>query len=534
MKTGIICCCLLVASLTVGAQPQNVQISKPGGYPEEVSIAINPKNPDNLIAGANLRYVYASTDGGLTWTESQLPYGTYGDPCIIFDADGRAYYAHLTMGWDAITVRISDDGGTTWPKTVKLFGPSSDSARPGSLENSSLQDKEWLIADMTNGPHHGNIYASWTDFTKYGSEDPRDSSVIVFARSTDRGETFEKWVRVSDKAGDAIDSDNTMEGAVPAVGPGGEVYLAWAGPDGLYFDRSFDAGATWGRDSVLTALPGGWDFNVGGLSRANGLPITLADISSSPFRGTVYINWVDHRNGDPDVFLMKSTDRGNTWSAPKRVNDDTPRNGKVQFFTWAAVDPVSGEIVVVYYDRRRYATDSTDVYIARSTDGGETFRNECISSSAFLPSAMSFMGDYNCVSVYNGRIRPIWTRLQTGKLSIHTAIIDGTTGIDGAKSSQPEGYLLQHFPNPLDMGRSGTTTIRFTLPRECMVTLTVHDFLGHTVATLLKERTPAGDHSVRYDAASLSAGTYCCRMVAEAGDATGSSVVRSQLFTLTR
>jgi hypothetical protein len=523
---------LLVCSVRAISQPVNVQISRPGGDPEEVSIAVNPADPDNIIAGANLRYSYYSTDGGATWQQSQLPTGTWGDPCLIFDADGRAFYAHLTYGWDAITVRKSTDGGKTWPTSVKLFGPSSDSARAGSLENSSLQDKEWLIADMTTGPHRGNIYATWTDFTKYGSVESKDSSVIVFARSTDHGDTFERWVRVSDKAGDAIDSDNTMEGAVPAVGLNGEVYVAWAGPNGLYFDRSFDAGATWGTDKVISDFPGGWDFPVGGLYRANGLPITLADISpTSPHRGTVYVNWADHRNGDADVFIMKSTDRGSTWSAPIRVNDDTIGNGRPQFFTWAAVDPVSGELVVVFYDRREHDDDSTDVYMARSTDGGATFRNEKISALPFLPSERVFMGDYNCVSVYNGRIRPIWTRMTNNALSVHTAMIDASTSGASNAADGPR-YTLESFPNPIRR-HAPDAAVRFSVAARCHVLLTLHDVSGRRLATVADAWYAAGEYRLPLPVTPLAPGGYYCRLTTD-HPSTGNPVVRMQKFTIVK
>ena len=527
---------LLLVPQWLSAQPVNVRIDAPGANPEEVSIAINPKNPDNMIAGANLRYYFWSTDAGRTWTQSQLPANTYGDPCVIFDADGRAYYAHLTVGWDAITVRTSDDGGKTWSQGVKLRGPSSDSAKPGSLFRSSLQDKEWLIADMTQSPYRGTIYASWSDFTKYGSRSPVDSSVIVFARSTDRGDSFEPFVRVSDIAGDAIDSDNSMEGAVPAVGPEGEVYLAWSGPQGLYFDRSFDGGRTWGKDKVLTTLPGGWDFDISGINRSNGLPVTICDISNAATKGTLYINWIDFRNGDPDVFILRSTDKGDTWSQPIRVNNDGKGNGKEQFLTWATVDPVTGELSVVYYDRRRYDSDSTDVFLARSTDGGATFTNSKISSSGFFPSANVFFGDYNCISAYNGRIRPIWTRLNNDTLTIHTVLIDGTPA-GGGELPEPSGLLLEPYPNPASISACPDATISYATPRSADIELSVFDVTGRCITTLVRERKPAGEYTVHFNAAALAPGSYLCRLTAETHPADASSASahsRTAVFTVLR
>lgn len=515
----------------LAAQPAVIRIDVPGSRPEEVAIAINPTNPDNLIAGANLRFAFRSVDGGKTWTQALLPNDTYGDPCVIFDADGRAFFAHLTVGWEAITVRRSLDGGATWSAGVKLRGPSSPQARPGSLFNSSLQDKEWLVADMTSGATRGNIYATWTDFTRYGSENPADSSVVVFARSTDHGETFDPFVRISDKAGDAVDSDNTVEGAVPAVGPGGEVYVAWAGPEGIVFDRSFDAGATWGTDRIISDMPGGWDIDISGVYRANGLPITVADISNGPARGNVYVNWVDARNGDHDVFIARSTDRGETWSAPIRVNDDAVANGREQFFTWATVDPVTGELVVVFYDRRDHEGDTTSVYLARSVDGGLTFRNERIDSSAFFPTPFVFLGDYNCVAAYNGRIRPIWTRLHNTDLSIHTALVDATLPVDQTPAPST-GLRLDVHPNPVV---PGGTRVQVSLPEASHVTVRVHDMVGHAVATLHDGWCASGTLTLPLDTSHMPAGTYLVRMQRVGrGDGAARDDVQARLLTILR
>ena len=92
-------------------------------------------------------------------------------------------------------------------------------------------------------------------------------------------------------------------------------------------------------------MPGGWDAPVDGLERHNGMPVAAVDVSTGAARGTVYVNWIDTRNGDPDVFVAASRDGGTTWEAPVRVNDDP--KGAVQMFTWMAVDPVDGSINVV-------------------------------------------------------------------------------------------------------------------------------------------------------------------------------------------
>jgi hypothetical protein len=107
-------------------------------------------------------------------------------------------------------------------------------------------------------------------------------------------------IRISDKGGDCRDSDNTVEGAVPTVGPNGEVYISWSGPLGLMFDKSTDGGDTFGKDIFVTSQPEGWNFDVQRIYRCNGFPVTACDINYSPYQGTIYIMWSDQRNGIDD------------------------------------------------------------------------------------------------------------------------------------------------------------------------------------------------------------------------------------------
>ncbi len=429
MKRGkyffILVCLFFTMNLL--AQYQNVRVDGPQSIdPEEVAIAINPVNPNYLAAGANIDYYYSSSDGGFTWSESSMSssLGVWGDPCLLYDSLGYVYFGHLSYGsgsgyWiDRIVVQRSTNNGTTW----------NDGAGIGFNPPTRNQDKEWLAVDHSQSPFHGNLYVTWTEFDDYGSSSPSDSSRIRFSKSTDAGLTWSTAKTISDVSGDCIDSDNTDEGAVPAVGPNGEIYVSWAGPLGLVFDKSTDGGETWGNDVFVSTIPGGWDFDVSGISRCNGLPITMCDISNSQYNGNIYIGWSDQRNGttNTDVFLVKSSDGGNTWSQPLKVNDD--QTTRQQFFTWMTVDPSTGHIWAVFYDRRNTTGDATDVYVAKSTDGGDTFENLKVSESSFTPSQFVFFGDYTNIAALNGKIYPIWMRADNMTLSVWVAhVIDSTT-----------------------------------------------------------------------------------------------------------
>jgi hypothetical protein len=423
------------------AQAQRVvRVSEPDAIqPAEVSIAINPKNPDNLV-GASFQtgrppqpragsYTYVTMDGGKTWktVAPQDPQDfVQGDDALAFGGDGVAYHTHLSFDGirvprpkraeSGILVSASRDGGLMWDAPVPTIN-HVNSVTP-------FEDKPGIVTDGVAGsPFKGNVYLAWTRFDVYGSHDPQCHTQIYFSRSTDNGKTFSMPFIISDTGGDCIDSDNTVEGAVPAVGPKGEVYVVWAGPLGLVFDKSTDGGLTFSKDKVIGPMPGGWDFAVAGLDRANGMPVTGVDLSNGPHRGTLYVNWIDERNGDPDVFVMSSSDGGATWSAPIRVNDDPIKNGKVQFFTWMAVDPVDGSVNVVFYDRRSTEGPRTTITMARSLAGGRAFVNYKIDQEPFACNDKVFFGDYSGIAAYDGRVVPIFMHFTDNvKLAVSVAL----------------------------------------------------------------------------------------------------------------
>lgn len=391
--------------------------------PCEPTIFVSPNTKGFVAAGSILDRVYISADNGRTWSKSRLksPYGVYGDPVVVIDFKDNIFFAHLSNPkgkaytseefLDRIVVQKSKDKGLTW--NGGTFPP---------VRHDKDHDKHWLAVD----PFTNNLLMSWTEFDKYGNKDPECKSRILFSVSDDEGETWSEPKVISNIEGDCMDGDFTTEGAVPCIGVDSTYYVVWSYGEKIYLDFSRDMGRTWlNKDIVVTNQQGGWAFDVSGIGRVNGMPIIRADHSRGPNRGTLYINFSDQRNGedDTDIWLVKSTDNGKTWSAPIKVNDNYNRSH--QFFTWMDVDPVTGYIYIVFYDRRNHKdSDYTDVYIAVSTDGGLSFQNKKISKSPFLNEKTVFFGDYNNISAYDGIVRPIWTRQDGRKLSVWTAILN--------------------------------------------------------------------------------------------------------------
>jgi Neuraminidase (sialidase) len=382
----------------------------------EPSIAIDPKNPNIIAAGAILNEYYYSMNGGETWKSTKLKskYGVWGDPVLMFDTTGKFYYFHLAnykkTSWiDRIVCQSA--------KTVDGKFNQGTFPKPNGTK---AQDKHWTVLD----PATNAIYMTWTQFDKYDSKDSKDRSIIVFSKSADQGATWTDPIRISKFDGDCLDGDNTVEGAVPAVGLKGEIYVTWTGPKGLVMQRSLDGGKTWlEEEQQLHVHHGGWDLEIPGMMRANGLPILVSDLSNGSNRGNLYLNWCDQKNGenDTDSWLSVSKDGGENWSEPVKVNqDDSKRH---QFFTWMTVDQSNGNLYFLYYDRRNYSDARTDVYVTMSADGGQTFHDVKINDTPFIPNEKVFFGDYLNIAAVNGVIRPIWPRMDEGKISLWVTLL---------------------------------------------------------------------------------------------------------------
>ena len=420
---------IAVVALLTSCSIKVVELAKPPGSvyigaQTEPSIAIDPNDNSHMVAGAILDEFYESFDGGETWTSENVKstYGVYGDPVLMFDTTSQIYFFHLasyskTSHLDRIVCQKRRE-------LIKANGESAgftftDGTFPAP-NGSKVQDKQWTVVN----PANNEIYMTWTQFDVYNSKAEEDSSFIMFSKSADQGATWSEPLRISKWGGDCVDDDNTVEGAVPAVGPNGDIYVTWTGPKGLVFTKSTDGGKTWlSEEKVLEPQYGGWTLDIPGIYRANGLPILKCDLSDGPNRGTLYLNWCDQRNGetDTDSWLMTSSDGGKTWTEPVRVNQDDSKHH--QFFTWMTVDQSTGYLYFVYFDRRNYEDTQTDVYISTSRDGGKTFVDTKVSEEPFTPDSLMFFGDYLNIDAVDGEIRPIWPSMTDSKIKLHVALV---------------------------------------------------------------------------------------------------------------
>lgn len=413
----------LLGYTVANGQFKNIKLAEEqeGGKPMvEPSITINKRDSKNIIAAYSLDKIKYTKDGGESWKETTVtsPYGVYGDVVLESDSKGEIFFFHLSdpsgegrsnEAWlDRIVGHQSGDGGESWDEGKSIgYNPPKD------------QDKPWVAIN----PRKGNLAVTWTQFDKYGSSDEGCQSNIMMSLSSN-GKKWEDAIQLNQISGDCIDSDNTTEGAVPAIGRDGKMFVAWSHGETIYLDRSYDDGKTWLRNDIAIATHhGGWDIKIPGLSRSNGMPVLRVDGSDTRSAGVLYLVWADQRNGadNTDVWFTRSVNYGDNWTVPRKIGTD--ESNRHQFLPWMAIDQVTGYLYIVYYDRGAYDDNQTDVYLSYSSDGGNTFKDVKISESPFTPSADKFFGDYTNISAHDGTIAPIWTRMDNGKTSIWTTVI---------------------------------------------------------------------------------------------------------------
>jgi hypothetical protein len=386
-----------------------IDLTPKPGYFSEPSVAINGRDPRQVVAayqsGAHIAY---SLDAGKTWRNAagvaSARYRVSGDVSVTYDRSGHAilcyiafdklgtfnYWAHGATR-NGIFVRRSLDGGATWePNDIAVIEQPTQPGIP-------FEDKPYIVADLSNGPHAGTLYVGWTRWTLADSQ-------ILLSRSADGGQTWSTPVEIDTHRGLPRDDNGAVEGFSAVVGADSALYVVWGDGSHIVFTSSHDGGRTFATERrIIDTAP--IMFDVQSVLRSNGFPVMDIDPQSQ----RLYVTWSDYRNGDIDVFCASSGDQGKTWGAPVRVNTDPLHDGADQFFHWLAVDPASGAVNLLFYDRRGDPENKKPVLVlARSTDSGKSFANYAWTDEPFDPGDV-FMGDYLGIAARGDRVYGVWT-----------------------------------------------------------------------------------------------------------------------------
>lgn len=299
---------------------------------------------DDTATNSNILFC-RSTDGG----------ATFSTPINISNTSGFSFNPRLAVGIAGnVNVVWEDD---TPGNTVVMFSHSTNAGvtftTPINLSNDSADSGSQQIAADTTG----NIYVVW-------EHDSLDLG-IFFSRSTDGGATFSAPLVLSTNASGSFSPQI-------AVGLSGNITVVWEDDAQLTSDVSFSHSSNHGANF---SVPESLSLHIGNSGSAQ---------IATDANGNIDVVWINNSPGNFDIFFSRSAD-GITFSAPKDISNASGLAQNPQI----ALD-AKGNINVMWQDNTPPDSNS-DIYFARSADGGVTFSNPLNISNTAGFSANPFL-----------------------------------------------------------------------------------------------------------------------------------------------
>ncbi len=439
----------------------------------ENSVFVDPNNADYILNsnnstnwnGSSVTSLYGtsylqSSNGGSTWggSTSSAGGGNSGDPAAAIDNSGRQYIGYIASN-GGMGVSYSDNG-SSW--TAK------------SVYSTSGQDKNHLWVDNSaSSPYAGNLYNVWSDLNSGSS----NYTELLFSRSTNSGVSWSSSINISS----AVNAGSHNQGVNVQTGPNGQVYVTWVIYDGwpqdekaIGFCKSTNGGSSFGSATrIHNNIKGIRNTGVNKNHRVSSFPSMAVDISGGPNNGNIYIVWTNigtpgtNSGTNKSVYMMRSTDDGNTWDTPVRVNQGTFQNGKEAYSPWISCDSETGTLSVVFYDDRNTSSSSCETFVSYSTDAGDTWTDFVVSDVSFTPSpipglATGYMGDYLGITSKGGKVYPCWTDNRGGLFMTYVSPFELATGLTANFSADATTICSGSSVNFTDLSSGGATSWSWT------------------------------------------------------------------------
>ena len=441
----------------------------------------NPDNPNQIVvtyndsrtASANYSGASYSSDGGLTFTRlNPSPFATghgtnFGDPVVLYNRPNATWHAIFLAtgcGGQGIGDWTSTDGGVTWAVGACVANLPSGGG-----------DRESGWSDMNpSSPFYGRLYVSFNNFANAG---PPISATF----STDNGGT---WSAPQNLALGGATSVRNVQITGDLVT--GDVYIAGMNEMGgglgnranmMY--RSTDGGVTW----VLTYTQPAFAGPGSGLCSNNSYFASMFGTywrhmgwgEPAAYNHVVHYVYTQHGAGaDPgDVYYIRSTDSGATFSSPLRLNTDATTTAQ-----WQPNLSVNsnGSLFAMWYDGREGTgctpgvnTPCYRMWGRKSTDNGVTWQADMAYSDVVSPLPGQpdpnvvdcYAGDYDYGSAITSKHLSSWV---DGRVAI-----GGTQQQDAFTDRELAGPSPTASPAPTATATASPTPTPTPTPTPCVV-----------------------------------------------------------------
>lgn len=472
------------------SQPANINISNTTVFGGEPFLAINPKNPNNIIIAwmaLDITTAFKMTikskvsfDGGQTWGSTyNHPHlsSTWGsaDVSMCFRKNGIVYLSYIDYRQSpdsgGVYITHSLNGGITWSTPTRAWNANTEDPTKVPL------DRPWLAVDNSTTTTQGSFYMT----TKPAPWIPSPNRAYL-KTSADSGANWSTY-RYIDTINHLIGPVIQEPMAALCVAADGALCIAYPSyltsqsvfPK-IYFAKSYNKGASFQYYDLLVnpvSVPSPNNYKLGYNLVAN--PNNANQLAAC---------FISYQNGDPDVYVTSTNNGGLNWSTPVRVNDDGLSNGKAQDLAWISYSN-NNKIVAVWRDKRNGAGTGfyqpSDMYSSVSTNNGASFLpNIRLSTiSAAHDTILTQNGnDFSSCQLNNDTIYAAWGDVRTGKLNIYFVKTSITTGLGISPILvNKENSFLEIFPNPTD----GNVSIKFIDDRIKSAEIYVYNLEGKEV-----------------------------------------------------
>jgi N-acetylneuraminic acid mutarotase len=349
----------------------------------EPGVSINQFNPIYALVSGNVS-IDSTSDGGNSWALHGPPNPhNYGDVVNgwLADSPGHALETALNPALDGadLTCAQSTDFGVTWSDFTQCSS---------SIDTIYFDDREYIWVDNSpSSAFHGRIYVTEALLDSGGSG---NFNTVTVRWSSDNGNS---WNPPRNQPIALVPSNefalglNHNEFPSAGISPDGTVGYVWHrgmccggptpinSPNKVMFTRSTDGGVTWPYSTTIVTVPLNRSVPWGAFSpfgpRWSDSPNIAADPSSN---GVYYVTWTAYRTpstpSSAAIYLSKTTDNGNTWSAPT-IPYNNPNANIFQGFGWVKVT-ADGTVHVTYFGGTTSNTQGGQFYV-QSTDGGASW-----------------------------------------------------------------------------------------------------------------------------------------------------------------
>lgn len=523
----------------------------------EIHAAINPYDPSNIIVGA-MHYdpagtplpvlnfsVYYTNDFGSTWDKSPFN-GTFpgqnviggGDPMITFDENGTAYFTWVSLTVEAGTTdgtwglyhATSTNGGANW--LINAGGIEKNDFP--NLDLNSLThapDKQWMASDYSpSSPYTGNVYVVYTDINL-----ANPAYRMTFKRRVAGTNNFEDTGVIFNTGNYAIAQFSSID-----VATDGTIYVSFFGDTGgnnysLFMAKSTDGGVSFSTETKVADLdlPQLFSGNpeVPGISEQRLYPCPHLVVDPSE-QETIYMTWSDvdgvNTNSGLNIYLTKSTNGGDSWSTPQKVNNNTDTESN-QFYSSIAVNE-SGVVFLGWYDQRESAAnDETHYYFAFSLDGGDTFEQTNITTVASDFGQIGMLndlgpGEYNEIITTGNYAIPFWSdgRTNDGEIAVYAAFLNiQELDIEKIKNLNTKFSFIGPQPNPVHE----QAVFELLLKEKSDVEVLLFDVVGRQIKTIVDQDFTTGAHTIEFKTTDLANGEYFVTINTDFGSQTKKIIV---------